>query len=80
MTEDIYYENQRIYCENNKVPLFSNRTCNHSYGWNRESDNYGISQSLGEILIERYGEDDAFRISSSTHITSCPGCCRSWCD
>lgn len=81
MAEDIHYENQRIYCENNKLPFFASRNCNHSYGWNRERDNHGVLQTLGEILVEKYGsEEEAFKISSSTHIISCPGCCRSWCD
>jgi len=80
ITEDIHYENQRIYCENNKLPLFASRSCNHSYGWNRDRDNHGVLQSLGEILVERYGEDKALELSSSSHIISCPGCSRSWCD
>ena len=77
---DIHYENQRIFCEHNKVPFFASSSCNHSYGWNRDRDNYYKLQSLGEILIERYGEEEALHISSSRHITSCPGCSRSWCD
>ena len=80
ITEDIHYENQRIYCENNKLPLFASRSCNHSYGWNRDRDNHGVLQSLGEILVQRYGEDKALELSSSSHIISCPGCSRSWCD
>jgi hypothetical protein len=81
LVEDLYYENQRIFCEQKKVPLFASRSCDHSYGWNRERDNHGVLQTLGEILLERYGsEDEASRISSSTHITGCPGCGRSWCD
>ena len=80
ITEDIHYENQRIYCENNKLPLFASRSCNHSYGWNRERDNYGVLQTLGEILVQRYGKDKALELSSSSHIISCPGCSRSWCD
>jgi len=78
MSEDIHYENQRIYCENNKVPFFASSSCNHVNGWNR--NNEGVLQTLGEILVERYGEDEAFKISSGTHIISCPGCSRSWCD
>ena len=80
MVVDIHYENQRIYCENNKLPFFSSRSCDHSYGWNRERDNYNKLQTLGEILVERYGEDKALELSSSSHIISCPGCSRSWCD
>ena len=80
MAEDIHYENQRIYCENNKVPFFASSSCNHSYGWNRDRDNYNKLQTLGEILVERYGTDKALELSSSSHIISCPGCSRSWCD
>jgi hypothetical protein len=80
MQKDIYYENQRIYCENNKLPFFASRSCNHSYGWNRDRDNYGKLQTLREILVERYGIDDALELSSTSHIISCPGCSRSWCD
>jgi hypothetical protein len=78
--EDIYYENQRLFCETNKVPFFASSSCSHQYGWNKDRSNYGKRQTLGEILIERYGEKEAFKISASTHITSCPGCGRSWCD
>lgn len=81
MAEDLYYENQRIFCEQKKVPLFAYTHCSHSYPWNTENNNYAVRQSLGEILLERYGsEDEAFKVSSSTHITSCPSCGRSWCD
>jgi len=80
LVEDIYFENQRIYCENNRLPLFASRSCDHTYGWNRDRDNYSKLQTLGEILIERYGEDKALELSASSHIISCPGCSRSWCD
>lgn len=81
MAEDIHYENQRIYCENNKLPLFSNRSCDHSYPWNTESDTYGVRQSLGDMLVERHGsEKGAFFVSSNSHILSCPSCGKSWCD
>jgi hypothetical protein len=80
MPEDIHYSNQKMYCENNKLPLFASSSCDHSYGWNKHRDNYNELQTLGEILIGKYGEDEAFKISSSTHIISCPGCSRSWCD
>ena len=81
MAEDVHYENQRIFCEQNKVPLFAYTHCSHSYPWNIENNNYAVRQSLGEILLDRYGsEEEAFKTSSSTHITGCPGCGRSWCD
>jgi hypothetical protein len=79
MPEDIYYNNQRIFCEKNKYPLFASGSCDHTYSWVRD-ERYGKLQTLGEMLVERYGEEEAFRISSSTHIISCPTCCRSWCD
>jgi len=76
---DIHYDNQRIYCETNKVPLFAYKSCNHMYNWVRD-DKYGKLETLGEMLVDRYGEDDAFKMSSGSHITSCPSCSRSWCD
>jgi hypothetical protein len=76
---DIYYDNQRLFCEQNKLPLFAYESCNHMYGWVR-GNKYGNKQTLGEMLVEKFGEEDAFKVSASTHIISCPGCCRSWCD
>jgi hypothetical protein len=61
-----HYDNQRIFCEQNNVPFFAHSKCNQ--------------QTLSEMLVERYGDEEAFIISSSTHITSCPVCSRSWCD
>lgn len=80
MEQDIYYQNQKLYCENNKLPLFSHSTCDHSYGWNTSRPNYGQLQTLGEMLVNKYGSEEAFIISASTHIISCPSCNRSWCD
>ncbi len=40
----------------------------------------GVLQTLGESLFEKYGAEEAFRVSASTHIISCPGCGKSWCD
>lgn len=77
--KDIYYENQRLFCEQNKLPLFAYSSCDHTYSWVRD-ERYGKRQTLGEMLVEKYGEEDAFKVSASSHITSCPGCCRSWCD
>lgn len=79
MTEDIFFENQRKYCKDNNVPLFASYTCNHTYPWVRD-DLYGKTQTLGDMLVDKYGEEKAFAISSSTHIISCPACNRSWCD
>lgn len=77
--DNIHYDNQRIYCNNNDVPFFASSSCNHMYDW--VSDHrYGNTQTLTEMLIEKYGDDKAFVIASSSHITSCPGCSRSWCD
>jgi hypothetical protein len=77
--EDIYYENQRVYCNNNKVPLFAFESCSHRYKWVGQ-DIYGHNQSLGEMLVQKFGEDEAFKISAGTHIIGCPTCGRSWCD
>ena len=77
--DNIHYENQRTYCDTNKVPFFASSNCNHTYGWVRD-DRYGKLQTLSEMLIEKHGEEEAFKISSSTHIISCPTCSRSWCD
>ena len=74
-----HYDNQRIYCEANKLPLFAYRHCDHRYNWIRD-ERYGKLQTLSEMLVERYGDEEAFRISASSHIISCPVCSRSWCD
>lgn len=74
-----HYENQKLFCEANKLPLFASTSCNHMYPWVQD-ERYGNLQTLSEMLVERYGEEEAFRISSSSHITSCPACSRSWCD
>lgn len=76
---DIYYENQRLFCEQNKVPLFAYTSCDHRYKWITD-ERYGNRQTLGEMLIEKYGEEKAFVVSASSHIISCPCCSRSWCD
>ena len=78
--KDIHYENQKLFCNNSKVPLFASSSCSHQYRWNVDRDNYGKLQTLGEMLVEKYGEEKAFKISSDTHITGCPICGRSWCD
>lgn len=75
---DIYYENQELYCKRNNEPFFAPKSCNHMYRWIRD-DRYGKLQTLGEMLVEKYG-DKAFEISAGTHIISCPICCKSWCD
>jgi hypothetical protein len=77
--DNIHYDNQRTYCKNRDIPMFASSSCNHTYGW-VEDDRYGKLQTLSEMLIEKHGEEEAFRISSSTHIISCPTCWRSWCD
>ena len=78
--EDIYYENQRLFCESSNVPLFASSSCSHQYRWNTNNDSYGKLQTLGEMLIALHGEEKAFKISSGTHIIGCPICGRSWCD
>lgn len=77
--DNIHYDNQRAYCKANSVPMFASSSCNHTYGWVMD-DRYGNLQTLTEMLIEKYGEEEAFKVASSTHIISCPGCGRSWCD
>lgn len=76
--DNYLYENQRIYCQDNNLPFFASSSCNHNNSWHTE--NKGKLQTLTEILEEKYGKEDAFLIASATHITSCPGCCKSWCD
>jgi hypothetical protein len=77
--DDVYYQNQKQYCQQNNVPMFASRNCSHTYPWVRD-DLYGKLQTLGEMLVDKYGEEKAFTISSGSLITSCPGCGRSWCD
>jgi hypothetical protein len=74
---DVYYENQREFCKQKNVPMFASSSCDHTYPWVQH--NYGKRQTFGEMLVEKYGEE-AFKVSSGTHIISCPGCGRSWCD
>lgn len=76
---DIYYNNQKIYCEQNKLPMFASSSCSHMYSWIQD-ERYGNIQTLGEMLVERHGEQRAFQISASTHITGCPVCSRAWDD
>ena len=76
---DIHYDNQKQFCKDNHVPMFASSSCSHHYPWVRD-ELYGKTQSLGEMLVEKYGEDKAFEISAGSHIISCPGCGRSWCD
>jgi hypothetical protein len=76
---NIHYDNQKLYCTTNKLPMFASSSCNHTYGWVRD-ERHGNLQTLSEMLIEKHGHDEAFVISSSTHIISCPICNRSWCD
>lgn len=78
--EDIHYDNQKIFCEKASVPLFAYKVCSHTYPWMSNSSSYGKRQTLTEMLIDKYGEEEAFLVSSGTHITGCPICGRSWCD
>ena len=77
---DIHYENQKIYCANNKLPLFAHSICHHNYSWKSYEDVKDAPTKLGDILIDKYGKEKAFEISAGSLITSCPFCCKSWCD
>ena len=77
--DNIHYDNQKTYCKSRDIPFFASSSCNHTYDWIQD-DRYGKLQTLSEMLIEKHGDEEAFRISSSTHIISCPACSRSWCD
>jgi len=77
---DVYYENQKLYCKNNNLPMFASKTCNHINSWSFNKGNEGVLQTLGESLIDKYGLEEAFKVSAGTHIISCPGCGKSWCD
>jgi hypothetical protein len=76
---DIYYENQKLFCKKERLPLFANETCSHRYKWVR-SELYGKIMTLGEMLEEIHGPEKAAIISSSELITGCPMCGRTWCD
>lgn len=76
---DIYFNNQKIYCEKNKLPLFAHTKCSHNYQWVQDK-RYGNTQTLGEMLVEKHGDQKAFLVSSSSHITACPVCSRAWDD
>ena len=77
---DIHYQNQKNFCEKHRVPFFSSASCSHTSKWMQERPEYHKLQTLGDMLVEIHGEDEAFKISSGTHITGCPTCGRSWCD
>jgi hypothetical protein len=77
--EDIHYQNQRLFCEKQNIPMFANQSCSHTYS-GVQGELYGKRQTLGEMLVEKYGAEEAFKISAGNHIISCPGCGRSWCD
>ena len=76
---DIHYNNQKVFCDTNRVPFFASRSCSHMYPWVQD-ERYGNTQTLGEMLVAEYGEEKALELSISSHITSCPVCSRSWCD
>jgi len=77
---NIHHDNQRVYCINNNVPFFASSSCSHTSKWMIDDDRYAKEQTLSDMLVQEYGEEKAFVISSSTHITGCPVCGRSWCD
>jgi hypothetical protein len=79
MSKDIYFKNQSIFCKQNNLPLFASTSCSHMYNW-VTGDKYGNLQSFGEMLVEKYGDEEAFIISAGTHVISCPSCSKSWCD
>lgn len=78
--DDIYYQNQKLFCKTNNLPLFANKTCSHGYRWMQGNPQYNKSQTLGEMLVAKYGSEKAFIVSSSELITGCPSCGRTWCD
>ena len=80
MNIDVHYENQKLYCKINKLPMFASQRCNHINSWSFGRNNEGVLQTLAESLIEKYGSEKAFEVSANTHIISCPGCGKSWCD
>ncbi len=79
-TIDVHYENQKLYCINNNLPMFVSRRCSHRNSWSFDKGNEGVLQTLGESLIDKYGFEEAFKVSAGNHIISCPGCGKSWCD
>lgn len=80
MNADIYYDNQRLFCNTNNYPLFAHTYCDHTPKWMVDDDRYTKRQTLGEMLVECYGEEQAAIVSAGSHITSCPVCSKSWCD
>ena len=55
MTIDVHYENQKLYCNNNNLPMFASQRCSHINSWSFNKGNEGVLQTLGESLIEKYG-------------------------
>ena len=60
MTIDVHYENQKLYCNNNNLPMFASQRCSHINSWSFNKGNEGVLQTLGESLIEKYGGQKAF--------------------
>jgi hypothetical protein len=74
---DILYENQKLASKKDKFPLFAPRQCNHNVSWGQGYNNEPIE--FGAMLIKKYGEEQAV-VESMKIVTSCPVCCKSWCD
>ena len=75
--EDILYDNQKLYCSNNNLPLFAHKSCHHNVSWGGDYSN--APTDFGDMLVSKYGEEEALKKSYS-HIISCPICSKTWCD
>ena len=73
------YKNQKVYCETHNIPLFASEGCSHEYPWMRKEPEYGVYQTLTEMLKRREGNTNPL-LGGTHHITGCPICHRSWCD
>lgn len=65
------FNNQEIYCKNNNLPMFANRTCDHSLSAVRDRHRNSPRDYWLVITDEE---------SMSEHIVSCPICGASFCD
>lgn len=65
--EDLALRIQTEYARLNKVPVFANSSC------------FKCNKTLTEMLLQKHGIDWV-KVASSSLITACPGCGRTWCD
>ena len=69
---DARYNNQKIYCKNNNLPMFAGRECSHDVTWGNEKEQYQRTNDYWDVITDEQ--------SMGEHIISCPVCHKSFCD